>query len=247
MSISTELKGMWRVSSPCTAPITVRSTDWISALGRALHQLGRADHIDRMACERLGHGEFIINDLTHDCRYIVQQLASAADLPEVQVADEEVTEVGLHRPVPPAAIRVSSLPADEDNGALAMGDATERTDPFSGWGMSLEIEHSEDLPSEERPIIESYRTEASMNSASQYEDAFAFDADDIDEEFGEQLFGEDDSDDEASEEALPDMSTLVGWESRGQFAAALEKIRLRRVNAAKVRQESARIELDEYR
>jgi hypothetical protein len=164
------LKALWRVSSPYTAPVTLRATDWISALGAALHQLGRAEHIDRMACERLPNGDLIINDLTHDCRYIVQMLAAAADLPAVD-AGEEITEV---RPLIGIPARRSPVEQADDDEILAMDDASEPTDPYAGWGMSLQIDPEEDLPSEERPLIETWHATEPQGAPSAREDAFVF-------------------------------------------------------------------------
>ena len=61
----------------------------MSALGAALHRSGRIAGIRRMACEQVGSGDFIINDLTNRCRYVVQALPAV-------IADDfedEVTEV----------------------------------------------------------------------------------------------------------------------------------------------------------
>ncbi len=106
---------LWRVSSPDTAPVTLRATDWISALGGALHQLGRSQHINRMACERLLNGDLIINDLTHDSRYVVQHLSTAADLLMPGAAPKRST---TERP------RAASM-ARSVRGARAAGDAAE--------------------------------------------------------------------------------------------------------------------------
>ena len=149
MSTPPRLRALWRVSSPYTAPVTIRATDWISALGAALYQLGRTDQIERMACERLPNGEVIVNDLTLERRYVVQKLADATDLPEDELeADDEITEVGL-RPLSIAVAGEELQEEDDSEEVLAMGGGAERADPFSGWGMSLAVEDSEELDADE--------------------------------------------------------------------------------------------------
>ncbi|MFT5680462.1 MAG: hypothetical protein ACI8RZ_001368 [Myxococcota bacterium] len=166
MAINPNLKALWRVSSPYTAPVTLRATDWITALGSALHQLGRADRIDSMACERLSNGDLIINDLTHECRYIVQQLAGARDLPELgAVAAVQSAHAG---------VSAHPSPVESANEVLAMDDASEQIDPYSGWSMSLEIDQ-DDLLSEEQPLIERYNpANLRQDDAPEREEAFAF-------------------------------------------------------------------------
>ena len=208
MSTPSRMKALWRVSSPHTAPVTLRATDWISALGAALHQLGWLEQINRMACERLPNGDLIINDLTHDSRYIVQKLAGAADLPPLE-ADEEITELGRRSPVG----AVSTLPEPgatgmDSNEILALGDATERTDPYAGWGMSLVIDPSEDIPSDEKPIIESYRPGRWQSAPPALEDVSVFEADDLSE--------------------LPDESTITSRTARRSLSDAFKLIRRRR-------------------
>jgi hypothetical protein len=79
----------FRVSSQHMLPITVTATDWMSALGAALNRAGRIAGIRRMACEQVGNGDFIVNDLTNRHRYVVQALPAL--IPEDY--EEEVTEI----------------------------------------------------------------------------------------------------------------------------------------------------------
>ena len=57
----------------------VTATDWMSALGAALYRMGQIGGIKRMACEQMGNGDVIVNDLTHRRRYVVQRLSVGID------------------------------------------------------------------------------------------------------------------------------------------------------------------------
>ena len=80
----------WHISSQHLAPIILLSTDWLSALGAALHQLGQIRGIRRMACEQMPNGSIIVNDLTNRRRYVIQQLHQATN-----DDDDEVTELRI--------------------------------------------------------------------------------------------------------------------------------------------------------
>ncbi|MDG1479033.1 MAG: hypothetical protein P8R54_05545 [Myxococcota bacterium] len=126
MALNSDLTMLWRISSPDTAPVTLRATDWISALGAALHQLGRSQHINRMACERLRNGDLIINDLTHDSRYVVQHLSIAEGFLEVDAAPTHSTTERPH--AASAALPVRGARAAGDDEALVMGDSDGRSE-----------------------------------------------------------------------------------------------------------------------
>ena len=72
-------QGRYRISSQHLKPVTVTATDWMSALGTALHRLGRVGTIKRMACEQVKNGDIIVNDLTNRHRYVVQELPLMID------------------------------------------------------------------------------------------------------------------------------------------------------------------------
>lgn len=79
----------FRVSGQHLPPITVTATDWMSALGAALHRIDRIGSIRRMACEQIGSGDVIVNDLTNRRRYVVRPLPSVLE----DSLEDEVTEV----------------------------------------------------------------------------------------------------------------------------------------------------------
>ena len=57
MNVNTPPLVRFRVSSQHLPPLTVTATDWMSALGAALHQVGQLGSIARMACERVSNGD----------------------------------------------------------------------------------------------------------------------------------------------------------------------------------------------
>ena len=83
----------FRISSQHLPPLTVTATDWMSALGAALHRIGQIGGIDRMACERMANGDVIVNDLTNRRRYVVQVLPSLIE----EDYEDEVTELHYKR------------------------------------------------------------------------------------------------------------------------------------------------------
>ncbi|MFT5682775.1 MAG: hypothetical protein ACI8RZ_003699 [Myxococcota bacterium] len=85
----------YRISSQHHLPIIQDATDWMSAIGAALHGLGRIGGIRRMACEQMPNGDIIINDLTNRLRYVVQILPP----PSTEYDDDEVTEMVMRLPL----------------------------------------------------------------------------------------------------------------------------------------------------
>lgn len=61
----------WLISGR-TLSVTVRAENWLVALGYALEAHADMPDPDRLACEKLGNGSFIVNDLCNGRRYHVQ-------------------------------------------------------------------------------------------------------------------------------------------------------------------------------
>ncbi len=79
------------VSARGLASVQVQGNNWIQALGLGLQQMGRADEVQRLACEVLQNGTVIARDITSGTGFIVQQVD---DLPE-EDTDEEFEEIEL--------------------------------------------------------------------------------------------------------------------------------------------------------
>ena len=84
-------RARFRISSQHLSPIILAATDWMSAFGAALHQLGRVGGIQRMACERMSNGNIIVNDMTNRRRYVIQELPPLI----AEDYEDEVTELGI--------------------------------------------------------------------------------------------------------------------------------------------------------
>ena len=73
------------VSARGLAAVQVQGNNWIQALGLGLAEMGRADAIQRLACEVLQNGTVIARDITTGTGFIVQQLQ---ELPLEDTAEE---------------------------------------------------------------------------------------------------------------------------------------------------------------
>lgn len=70
----------WSVTARGQASVKVRGRNWIVALGRGLDELGRADALQRLACEVLPNGTVIARDIASGAGFVVQQMeADEAD------------------------------------------------------------------------------------------------------------------------------------------------------------------------
>ncbi|MFT7517943.1 MAG: GAF domain-containing protein [Kiritimatiellia bacterium] len=58
--------------------IHVEGENWLVALGKILHSIGRMDQINRLACEVLSNGTVIAKDLQGTGRFVVHELSSEA-------------------------------------------------------------------------------------------------------------------------------------------------------------------------
>jgi hypothetical protein len=79
----------FRISSQHHPPIFLTATDWMTAIGTALHRLGRVGGIRRLACEQVGNGDIIVNDLTNRLRYVIQEVPPVI----ADAYEDEVTEL----------------------------------------------------------------------------------------------------------------------------------------------------------
>lgn len=73
------------VSARGLAAVQVQGNNWIQALGLGLAEMGRADEIQRLACEVLQNGTVIARDITTGTGFIVQQVH---ELPLEDTAEE---------------------------------------------------------------------------------------------------------------------------------------------------------------
>lgn len=70
------------VSSRGFAAVEVVAPNWIAALGHGLQELGRAEGLERLACEVLPNGTVIARDITSGTGYVVQNVSTEAEAPE---------------------------------------------------------------------------------------------------------------------------------------------------------------------
>ena len=79
--------GSFYVSSRGISAVEVDAPNWVAALGLGLDQLGKADGIERLACEVLPNGSVIARDVQSGMGYIIQQVIED-DLELVEVEFE---------------------------------------------------------------------------------------------------------------------------------------------------------------
>jgi putative methionine-R-sulfoxide reductase with GAF domain len=80
----------WSVSSRGLPTVEVRAPNWIIALGQGLEQLGKAQGVERLACEMLQNGTVIARDIASGTGFVVQSTTSA-EAPDSSPVDEIFT------------------------------------------------------------------------------------------------------------------------------------------------------------
>jgi len=107
LSVKMTPMGCFSISSLGVNAIEVRAPNWIAALGLGLEELGRADSINRLACEVLPNGTVIARDIQSGTGYVVQGVEEPdeTEIPVVELddldieplTDEEAVEFDLER------------------------------------------------------------------------------------------------------------------------------------------------------
>lgn len=97
------------------ASVQVKGRNWIVALGRGLHELGRDEALQRLACEVLPNGTVIARDITTGVGYIVQSVESAEDSLLYELPDDQTSEL----PMPPTGDLAEAQLTEEDGPAIA--------------------------------------------------------------------------------------------------------------------------------
>ncbi len=119
------------VSTPGLASIDVEADNWLVALGKGLHAMGRELEIDRLACEVLPNGTVIARDSRTGVGYVVQQLddhgiARSVGVPitpplseaSLEAIAEATTPIGAAR----AAMRLAQARVPAEGGAVILRD-----------------------------------------------------------------------------------------------------------------------------
>jgi hypothetical protein len=107
----------WSVTARGLASVQVQGRNWIVALGRGLHELGRVDELSRLACEVLPNGTVIARDIATGTGYVVQ----GVDAPTGRVVPESAPPGG--GPAPTGA-----EPTSEDGLVTLLPEALVPTD-----------------------------------------------------------------------------------------------------------------------
>ena len=119
----------WSVTARGLASVQVQGRNWLVALGRGLHELGRVDELARLACEVLPNGTVIARDIATGTGYIVQ----GVDTPTGRVIPDSS---------PPAA---SSEPNSEDAMVRLIPASSVAVPPP---GFTADSSHPDELSSE---------------------------------------------------------------------------------------------------
>lgn len=105
----------FRVSSRKGESVEVEGANWLVALGEGLVRLGEPTSPDRLACERLPNGTFLVRDVRSGSGFIVQPLDDQSEPEPEPEADD------LHPAVEGptlAPVEFPEPPAEEDVGEL---------------------------------------------------------------------------------------------------------------------------------
>jgi GAF domain-containing protein len=82
--------------TPGLASVQVKGRNWIVALGRGLHELGRDEALQRLACEVLANGTVIARDITTGVGYVVQSVdTSDVASPIFELPDDQTSELPM--------------------------------------------------------------------------------------------------------------------------------------------------------
>ncbi|MDG1478845.1 MAG: GAF domain-containing protein [Myxococcota bacterium] len=135
------------VSTRGGKPAAVEASNWLSALGNGLEQLGAVASIDRLACEVLANGTVLVRDVRTGQGFVVQpreaSQSSALEEPEEMLlmpADTEGTtsESGLQDDPAPVMLAdpLSSLSTPQLTTLLSRIESTTTT--AAAWRVALE-------------------------------------------------------------------------------------------------------------
>lgn len=89
----------YSVSSRGLSAVEVVAPNWIAALGHGLQQLGKAEGLERLACEVLPNGTVIARDIQSGTGYVVQAVSDGVDeldVVDVEPLTDEVEETDHH-------------------------------------------------------------------------------------------------------------------------------------------------------
>lgn len=99
---------MFRVSTTTRGHVEVEAPNWLVALGTGLVQLGEPSSPDRIACERLMNGTYLVRDVRTGAGFVVQPLSEDA-APDAEPEPEEE----------PLAMGPTLMPAEPDDEDVA--------------------------------------------------------------------------------------------------------------------------------
>lgn len=86
------------VSARGLGSVQVRGPNWISALGEGLEELGRAEGLERLACEVLPNGTVIARDIGTGTGYIVQSVDDDASATSEEVESLPIDAISALEP-----------------------------------------------------------------------------------------------------------------------------------------------------